>query len=72
MHWKKIVLLPYALPLLVFLSSFSVQNLIGGLLTILIAVYLFVGYTVLILLALAIRFIILRSRKSGKPSKDGK
>lgn len=68
-HWKKLVLLPYIIPLLMFLAAFSQGSVIGGLLTVLIAAYLFVGYTVLLLLALVIRFLVLRSRQKSKPRK---
>ena len=58
-----IVLLPYLVPILMVVSVNSAGNLIGGLLTLLVAGYIFVAYSVLLVLSLIARWIILRRRK---------
>lgn len=62
-HWKIIVLLPYLVPIMMFLSLSDAGSLIGGLLTLVVAGYIFVGYTTLLVLALVVRWAILRRRK---------
>lgn len=62
-HWKILVLLPYIVPILMVLSAGDAGGLIGGLLTLAVAGYVFVGYTLLLVLALVVRWIILRRRK---------
>lgn len=58
-----IVLLPYLVPALMVIFVESAGSLVGGLLTLLVAGYIFVGYSVLLVLSLIARWIILRRRK---------
>ena len=62
-HWKMIVLLPYLVPILMVVSVNSAGSLVGGLLTLLVAGYIFAGYSVLLVLSLILRWVILRRRK---------
>jgi hypothetical protein len=48
---------------MMFLSLSDAGSLIGGLLTLVVAGYIFVGYTTLLVLALVVRWAILRRRK---------